>query len=73
MTTKVSVEANHGWPVKVTGVKVGTLEPVNYGGIVPKDQKQDFYVHSGMDIIVHEIPPDEQQTDPEPEPAAEPA
>lgn len=59
MTTKVTVEANHGWPVKVTGVKVGTMEDANYGGTVPKDEKRDFYCHSGMDLIVHEIQPSE--------------
>ena len=63
MTTKVTVEANHGWPVKVTGVRVGTMDDANYGGIVPKNEKRDFYCHSGMDLIVHEIQPSEADAD----------
>jgi hypothetical protein len=63
MTTKVVVEANHGWPVKVTGVKVGTLEDVAYGGTVPAGEKRDFHVHSSMDIVVHEIQPNEAQNE----------
>lgn len=72
MTTKVTVAANHGWPVKVTGVKPGTRDEVAYGGIVAKNTHQDFFCHSGMDLIVHELQPDEIQTD-ETAPSAETA
>lgn len=61
MTTTVTVKANHGWPVKATGVKVGTLEPTmgNYGGVVPAGETRNFICHSDMDLLVHEIQPSE--------------
>lgn len=61
MTTTVTVKANHGWPVKVTGVDPKTREPTmgNYGGTVPAGETQDFICHSHMDLIIHEIQPDE--------------
>lgn len=59
MTTETVVKANHGWPVKVTGVhpKDGTL--TNYGGIVPAGEERAFHCHSSMDLVIHEIQPDE--------------
>lgn len=62
MTTKVTVAANHGWPVKVRGVNPKTGEDANYGGTIPKNEQRDFYCHSSMDLIVHEIQPDEDNT-----------
>ncbi|NTJ63526.1 hypothetical protein G6M50_38150 [Agrobacterium rhizogenes] len=61
MTTKVTVEANHGWPVKVEGLQPGTNEavPHSYGGIVPAGEKREFYVHSTLDLRIHEVQPDE--------------
>ncbi|NTG20018.1 hypothetical protein G6K93_05815 [Agrobacterium rhizogenes] len=57
MTTTVVVRANHGWPVKVTGVDPVTKEPTmgNYGGIVPAGEARDFICHSDMDLHIHEI------------------
>ncbi len=59
MTTSVTVKANHGWPVRVTGVHSKTGEDANYGGIVPKNEERTFHCHSTMDLIVHEIQPEE--------------
>jgi hypothetical protein len=35
MTTQIDVKANHGWPVKVTGVNPQTGEEISCGGTVP--------------------------------------
>jgi hypothetical protein len=61
MTTKVTVEANHGWPVKVDGLQPGSNETVShsYGCIVPAGEKREFYVHSTLDLRIHEVQPDE--------------
>lgn len=59
MTTTVKVEANHGWPVKVSGKNPTTGEDVAYGATVPAGETQTFHVHSGMDLLIHEIQPDE--------------
>lgn len=59
MTTTVKVQANHGWPVDVTGVDPKTGEPVNYGGRVPAGETRDFICHSSMDLRIHEVQPDE--------------
>ena len=56
MTTRVTVAATHGWPVKVTKIYTnGTKEICT----VPADKTEDFYVWDGMDILVHEIQPKE--------------
>ena len=57
MTTSVTVEAHH-WAVDVTYIKP---EEQLFGDAVttvrvPKDTKQVFYVHSGNDIRIHEVP-----------------
>lgn len=60
MTTKVTVDAHAGWPVKVTckHPKTGAIDWVQT--VEPKTVK-DFYVHSGADLEIHEVQPDEQQ------------
>ncbi len=59
MTTKVTVEANHGRPVKVIGVDPMTgLWLENHVNVVLASEKRGFFVHSGMDLIIHEIQPD---------------
>ncbi len=66
MTTTVVVKANHGWPVKVSGVDPVTKEPTmgGYGGIVPAGETRDFICHSSMDLHIHEVQPSEvEQTD----------
>jgi hypothetical protein len=61
MTTKVTVEANHGWPVKVIAVDPKTGNWLDHGvTIVAAGNKRDFYVHNTLDLIVHEVQPDEK-------------
>ena len=57
MTTKVTVDAHAGWPVRVTRISPdgGHTEVL----VEPKTV-QDFYVHDGMDLRVHEVQPNEQ-------------
>jgi hypothetical protein len=64
MTTKVTVEANHGWPVKVTAINPETGNPVSEhaGTVVPANGALTFYVHRGQDLLVHEIQPNETKT-----------
>lgn len=56
MTTKVTVDARAGWPVRVTKVM---YEPGRETGredvIVPANTVQDFYIHSTMLIHVEEM------------------
>ena len=56
MTTKVTVDAHAGWPVRVTALE-GTGQAVY---TVEPNATRDFYVHSSMDLRIHEIQPDEQ-------------
>lgn len=66
MTTTVTVKALHGWPVRVTQVSVvpqgqsTTSEGRRDVVIVPQGEERDFYVHSHMDLEIHEIQPDEE-------------
>ena len=58
MTTKVTVDAHAGWPVRVTSIMAGgqtvrTVEP---------NTVQDFFVHVGCDFHLHEVQPDEKPT-----------
>lgn len=56
MTTKVTVDAHAGWPVRVTRVyyKPG-VETGRDDVIVQPNTIQDFYIHSNMLIHVEEI------------------
>lgn len=70
MTTKVIVEANHGWPVDVSAVDPTTSKAnLSAGGRVPANETRVFYVHSNQDLIIHEVQPDEIEK-PEPDRAA---
>lgn len=62
MTTKVIVEANHGWPVRVTPLNPKTGEADEQGRVetVPAGAQMTFYVHSTRDLLIHEVQPDEQ-------------
>lgn len=63
MTTAVEVQANHGWPVRVTFVTKaleGTADPEPASMIVPPGERRTLYIHSHVDLIVHEIQPDEK-------------
>lgn len=66
MTTQITVKANHGWPVKVTGINPVSNEGSPYGGIVPAGETRDFHCHSTMDLIIHEIQPGEEDFAPVP-------
>lgn len=57
MTTKVTVDAHAGWPVKVEAVD---FQPDGYEkkheiGIVPSNEVRDFYVHSSRKLIITEM------------------
>lgn len=54
MTTKVTVDAHAGWPVDVSFV--GAYSAQGSVRLAP-GEKQDFYVNSGQDILVHEVQP----------------
>lgn len=58
MTTKVTVDAHAGWPVKVTQVTLDQKgnETTSSTTTVPPNTAQDFYVHSHMKIAVEEMP-----------------
>lgn len=58
MTTTVTVKANHGWPVDVAAISTGPY-PVAPKARVPAGATLDFYVHSGQDLLVHEVQPSE--------------
>lgn len=62
MTTKVTVAANHGWPVDVTPLAIGNVQ-VGGKTRVPAGETRDFYVHSGQDLLVHEVQPAEIETE----------
>ena len=56
MTTKVTVEANHGWSVLVE--KIVPLTKKNVGQtIVKPGEKQEFYIHNELDLKIHEVQP----------------
>lgn len=58
MTTRVTVDAHAGWPVKVTQVTLDQegKQTKSTETTVPPKQTQDFYVHSHMEIHVKEMP-----------------
>ena len=58
MTTRVTVDAHAGWPVRVTALE-GTGQTI-YS--VEPNATRDFYVHSSMDLRIHEVQPDEKPT-----------
>ncbi|WP_406853501.1 hypothetical protein ABEG18_13090 [Alsobacter sp. KACC 23698] len=65
MTTTVVVKANHGWPVDVTTIPVGANGPAGIHPLegstarVAAGEERSFYVHSGQDLRIHEVQPDE--------------
>lgn len=57
MTTKVTVDAHAGWPVRVTRISpAGGHTEV----LVDANTTQDFYVYDGQDLRVHEVQPNEK-------------
>ena len=55
MTTAVVVKANHGWPVDVTRKDPKTGEALAGPERVEANTERTFYIHSGMDLHVHEV------------------
>lgn len=58
MTTIITVKANHGWPVRAQQKDPATGEVLNTTR-VEAGATQDLIVHSGADLLVHEIQPGE--------------
>lgn len=52
MTTKVTIDAHAGWPVLVT-LKIGepNMPKTVTTATVEPHTKQDFYIHSGQQIV----------------------
>lgn len=65
MTTTVTIAANHGWPVDVEFIPVRANAPDGAYPVEPRKQRIPAgetlvtCVHSGQDIRVTEIQPDE--------------
>jgi hypothetical protein len=60
MTTTVTVKTC-AWPVKVIGYPCADGQPINGSawqelGRLDPHSERDFYVHSGMDVCVQELP-----------------
>ncbi|KMK68577.1 hypothetical protein [Puniceibacterium sp. IMCC21224] len=58
MTTSVIVRAKHGWAVDVTSVDTATRNP-EWTQQVAAGEEREFHVHSGSDLLVHEVQPDQ--------------
>lgn len=58
MTTKVTVDAHAGWPVRVTKVSLDSDgKPIGETvETVAPNTAQDFYVHSHLELHVKEMP-----------------
>lgn len=59
MTTTVTIKANHGWPVRVERVNPDTEESIGEPYIVKAGDEFVTSVHSGSDLRIHEIQPNE--------------
>jgi hypothetical protein len=58
MTTKITVDAHAGWPVQVTRINAdGTTSE----DIVQPGETRDVYIHSTLDLRVHEVQPDDAE------------
>lgn len=57
MTTKVTVDAHAGWPVRVTAIDTRSdgEETSHILGEVPANEKQEFYVHDSRKILIEEL------------------
>lgn len=61
MTTSVTVRANHGWPVDVTHVALPSREVLRVERVAATETRE-FHVHSGIDLLIHEVQPSEIAT-----------
>ena len=59
MTTKVTI-TTHDWPVNVTKLNLSSPSVKPEVSRVKKNSEQDFYVHSSLDLHIHEIQPNEK-------------
>lgn len=62
MTTAVEIRANHGWPVRVTLLQkpmVGQADIPPQYVVISAGEKRTMYIHSHLDLIIHEIQPEE--------------
>lgn len=57
MTTKITVFANHGWPVDVVPLDPENKWPVGDPVRVPAGETREFCVHTGQDLLIHEVQP----------------
>lgn len=57
MTTEVIIRANAGWPVEVQLLPLTGDGPVQIAQIarVEPGYSQVFHVHSGVDLLIHEV------------------
>jgi len=67
MTTKITVAANHGWPVDVTVIHTDGSPTVGGASRVPAGETWDFFVYDGADLLIHEVQPDEETAVPTPD------
>ena len=58
MTTKVTIDAHAGWPVRVTRISGGGRGDET----VAANTIQEFHVHDEMDLRIHEVQPNDGPT-----------
>lgn len=61
MTTRVTVDAHAGRPVKVIQVNPVTGGWIGEPRIVEPNTEEIFYVHNTVDLIIHEVQPNDQK------------
>ncbi len=54
MTTKVTIDAHAGWPVKVVLSTPGKADAENHEEIVQPGTVRDFYIHDSQNIVLVE-------------------
>lgn len=62
MTTKVTVETNHGWPVRVSAIDPKTGNAIVPDVTIPPNETRQLHLHSGLDLHFHEVQPNEIET-----------
>lgn len=65
MTTKVTVDAHAGWPVRVEAIDQfpSQTDPTRFDlGIVKPGEVRDFYIFSSRQIVVTEMARQPQET-----------
>lgn len=58
MTTKVTIDAHAGWPVRVTRIELDADgNPARESEtMVPAHSQQGFYIHSHLELRIKEMP-----------------